>query len=262
MIQLRQYVKVQSIEEAYELNQKKNNVIIGGMHWLKMTSRNADTAIDLSGLGLDKIEETDEAFEIGCMVTLRDLELNEALNAYCDGAVRDAVKDIVGTQFRNTATIGGSIYGRYGFSDVLTVFLGMDTYVVCHNAGEIPLLEYSKLKYDRDIIVKIVVKKRPLKMSYLTIRRTRTDFPVLACAVSELDGKFQAVIGARPGKARLVLDEKDILKDGISLESATKFGEYVSKSVNFSSNMRGSAEYRKATCAVLVRRALMKIADK
>ena len=109
MLQIKQYVKVQSLEEAYELNQKKSNVIIGGMHWLKMSSRMAGTAIDLSGLGLDEIVEKDDRFEIGCMVTLRQLEQHVGLNSYSSYAVRDAVKDIVGIQFRNTATIGGSV---------------------------------------------------------------------------------------------------------------------------------------------------------
>ena len=36
MITIREYKKVQSLEEAYELNQKKSNRIIGGMIWLKM----------------------------------------------------------------------------------------------------------------------------------------------------------------------------------------------------------------------------------
>lgn len=126
MLKISQYVKVSSLEEAYELNQKKNNVIIGGMHWLKMMDKMVGTAIDLSGLGLDQIVETEDAFEIGCMVSLRQLEKHEGLNQYTAGAVADAVKDIVGVQFRNTATVGGSIYGRYGFSDVLTVFMALE----------------------------------------------------------------------------------------------------------------------------------------
>ena len=31
MLQIKQYVKAQSLDEAYELNQKKSNVIVGGM---------------------------------------------------------------------------------------------------------------------------------------------------------------------------------------------------------------------------------------
>jgi hypothetical protein len=40
MLQIREYVKADSLEQAYELNQKRNNVIIGGMHWLKMMNKN------------------------------------------------------------------------------------------------------------------------------------------------------------------------------------------------------------------------------
>ena len=159
MLQIKQYAKVASLDEAYELNQKKNNVIIGGMHWLKMSSNSVGTAIDLSGLGLDQIVETDEQFEIGCMTSLRDIECHAGLNAYTNNAVRDAVKDIVGVQFRNTATVGGSIFGRYGFSDILTIFLALDTRVVLHKAGEIALAEYATMKPDRDIVVKLIVKK-------------------------------------------------------------------------------------------------------
>lgn len=65
MLNIREYVKVQSLEEAYELNQKRTNKVIGGMLWMKMGSRNIQKAIDLSGLGLDKIEETEEEFRIG-----------------------------------------------------------------------------------------------------------------------------------------------------------------------------------------------------
>ena len=145
MLTIRQYVRAESLEQAYELNQKKANLILGGMHWMKMTTRSVDTAVDLSGLGLDTIVETDHTFEIGCMVTLRQLEQHPALNAWTNHAVADAVKDIVGVQFRNTATVGGSIFGRYGFSDVLTVFLALNATVVCHHAGEISLEQYAQM---------------------------------------------------------------------------------------------------------------------
>ena len=81
MLKIKQYVKAESLEQAYELNQKKTNRIVGGMLWLKMSTAQIQTAIDLSGLGLDQIEETEDAWKIGCMVSLRDLELHEGLNA-------------------------------------------------------------------------------------------------------------------------------------------------------------------------------------
>lgn len=44
------------------------------------------------------------------------------------GAVRESLRHIVGVQFRNLATVGGSIFGRFGFSDVLTMFLALDSW--------------------------------------------------------------------------------------------------------------------------------------
>ena len=34
------------------------------------------------------------------------------------------------------STVGGSIWGRYGFSDVLTLFLAMDTWVELYKGGQ------------------------------------------------------------------------------------------------------------------------------
>lgn len=101
-----------------------------------MQNRTILTAIDLCDLKLDQIEETENEIIIGSMVSLRQLELHRGLNNYTQNSVRDAVKDIVGVQFRNLATVGGSIWGRFGFSDVLTVFLAMDTYVELYQVGE------------------------------------------------------------------------------------------------------------------------------
>ncbi len=259
MLQIKQYVKVTSLEEAYELNQKKSSVIVGGMHWLKMSSKNVGTAIDLSGLGLDQIVETEDGFEIGCMTTLRQLELHPGLNQYTSGAVCDAVKDIVGVQFRNTATVGGSIFGRYGFSDVLTVFLAMDTYVECYHAGRLALAEYVKMKADRDILVKLIVKKTQLQLAYLAQRHARTDFPILTCAVGCVDGVWRAVIGAKPTKAALITDSDGILShESISEEMVLQFADFAAKQVVFGTNMRATEEYRSSIAPVLIKRAIHK----
>ncbi len=255
-MQFNNYVRVQSLEEAYALNQKKNNVIVGGMHWLKMMDRPKGTAIDLSGLGLDAIAETEDAFEIGCMVSLRQLETHAGLNAYTMGAVKDAVKDIVGVQFRNTATVGGSLFGRYGFSDVLTVFLAMDCYVECFHAGVIPLAEFAEKPYDRDILVKLIVKKTPLRMAYMAQRHARTDFPILTCACARVDGSWRVSIGARPMKAALVTDP-GLMAGPVTEAAATALGTYAANALTFGSNNRGSADYRKQIAPVLVKRAVL-----
>lgn len=262
MITIQKYVRAQSLEEAYTLNQNKRNRIIGGMLWTRLGGGTVSTAIDLCDLGLDSIEESDDSFILGAMVTLRQLEQHESLNAYTGGAVKDAVRDIVGVQFRNLATVGGSVWGRFGFSDVLTVLLAMDTYVELYKGGIIPLEQFAKMKYDRDILVRIIIKKSPINIVYTSMRNQKTDFPVLACAVSCLGGEYRASVGARPARAAIVRDEAGLLAGEITPEGAKAFAQHVSQSVKTESNLRGSAEYRTHLTRVLVERSVNRMGGK
>ena len=245
MITIQKYVRAQSLEEAWQLNQNKRNRVLGGMLWLRLGRGSINTAIDLCDLGLSTIEETEEQFSIGAMATLRDLEMHQGLNAFANGAVANAVKDIVGVQFRNMATVGGSIWGRFGFSDVLTVFQAMDSYVELYKGGIIPLEQFAKMKKDNDILVRLIVKKTPCKIVYSSVRNQRTDFPVLACAVAEMNGQYRASIGARPARALLLCSEK-----------SEDFAAFVAENAPTESNLRGSAAYRTHLIRVLVERAM------
>lgn len=276
MLEIKEYVKVESLAQAYELNQKKSNQIIGGMLWMKMGNHRIQTAIDLSGLGLDTIEETPEEFSIGCMVSLRQLELHEGLEKWTQGAIRESVCHIVGVQFRNLATLGGSLYGRFGFSDVLTCFLVLDTYVELYKGGLVPIEQFVQMPKDNDILVRVIVKKTPGRCVYLSHRNTKTDFPVLACAVFADENGARAAVGARPGKAMLVpIPLKDILcekeevagkADTCSVEETDsrenrirKIAEKSAAEIPMESNMRASAEYRTHLAKVLLRRGLMQL---
>ena len=256
MMTIQKYIRPASLEEAYTLNQVKANRLVGGMVWMKMSNRAVNTAIDLSGLGLDTIEENDREFRIGAMVTLRQLEQHPGFNAYTRGAAAASVQDIVGVQFRNLATVGGSIFSRFGFSDLLTFFLSLDCRVELYKAGTVSLEEFAKTQPDRDILVRLVVKKIPGRFSYSAMRIARTDFPVLTCAVSRVGDEYRAVIGARPGRAMVVRDEEGLLAGGITPESAAAFGKYAARVVPTGSNSRGSAAYRTRLVSTLTRRGL------
>lgn len=257
MITIQKYVRAQCLEEAYQLNQSRKNRIIGGMLWLKTGGGSVSTAIDLCELGLDRIEETDDAFSIGAMVTLRRLETHEGLNRYTQGALNAAVKDIVGVQFRNMATIGGSVWGRFGFSDVLTALMAMDCSVELYKGGVVPLEKFAQMQHDRDLLVRVIIKKTPGRFAYTAMRNQRTDFPVLACAVSEVSGEYRAVIGARPARAMVIRDDQGLLACGVTAESAKAFAAYAAKKAPTDGNVRASAAYRTHLVRVLTERALI-----
>lgn len=251
MLRCNNYVFAESLEQAYELNQKRNNTIIGGNGWIKMGNKQWNTAIDISRLGLDKIEENDNEYKIGAMVSLRELEKNNSLNCYTDGAVKEALKHIVGTQFRNTVTIGGSIYSRFGFSDPLTMLLVLDSYAELYKGGRVAISDYVNMAYDNDIITHIIIKKTPLKTAYDSFRNQSTDFPVIACSIAVTADDIRVAVGARPLKAGLITHKKDI--------NASELALFVCDNFSFGSNMRASAEYRRALTEVIIKRLAEKV---
>ena len=138
----------------------------------------------------------------------------------------------------------------------------MDSYVELYKGGMIPLSQFALMPYDRDLLVRLIVKKTPGAFSYQAMRAQRTDFPVLTCAVSRLDGQYMAVIGARPGRAMLIRDEEGLLSGGITKENAKAFAEYVSDKTPTGSNLRGSAAYRTHLIKVLTARGALELGGK
>ena len=260
MLNIQTYVRAKSLEEAYTLNQKRNARVLGGMLWLKMASNTVGTAIDLCELSLDTIEEDETGFTLGAMATLRMLEQHPGLAAYTQNAAAKAVQDIVGVQFRNMATVGGSVWGRFGFSDVLTLLLAADARVNLYKAGALPIETFAVMPYDRDLLVSVTVPKcRGAAFAYKAMRIQRTDLPVLNCALARLDGEYRLAVGARPGKAVLLRDENGLLADGITPESAAAFAAYAAQNVPTGANARGSAEYRTHLVEVLTRRCALEL---
>ena len=285
MFTAKNYVKVNNIEEAFELNKSRNNVVMGGLMWLKQSTKNINTLIDLSALNLNKIEEIEDAIEIGAMISLRTLEKSHILKMYFGNYFSDALKSIVGVQFRNGATLGGSVYGRYGFSDVITALMPLDAKVVIFDGEEktLSLTKYASLKKDNSIVTKVILPKTSVLTDYKSMRIVSTDFPLLTIAISlhssinsENAANLFVAIGARPNVATLIESENfDISElstsyaqdvNNNSLSNLTQFAEkYIFgnlQSISFGSNLKASAEYRQILAKSLIVKALFEIAQK
>lgn len=262
MLTIGNYVKAKTPEEAYELNQARSSRIMGGMMWMRLSNARVKTLIDISDLGLDQIEETEDEIRIGAMCTLRQIEQSELLKELCGDGIAEAARHIVGVQFRNQATVGGSIYGRFGFSDILTAFLTLDTYVELYDGGRICLAEFAKKKPDNDLLLFVVVRKKRRRFRYDSIRQTKTDFPVIACSVSREKANGQEAwyfaVGARPMKADLIEKKWPIAKDA-SLEKIEEYAALAAAEFKYGTNMRGSARYRQHLAKVLIKREIMSI---
>ena len=115
------------------------------------------------------------------------------------------------------------------------------------------------MKMDNDILVRLIVKKAPGEVVYSAMRNQSTDFPVLTCAVSYVNGTYKAVVGARPSKAAVYYDKENRLINGETEEARQMFAEDVAKVANTQSNVRGSKEYRTHLIKGLVERGLVQL---
>jgi CO/xanthine dehydrogenase FAD-binding subunit len=254
-------IQPETLEEAYSiLTSKKNNTVLGGCAFLRMGSKRIGTAVELSKLNLNYISDDEKYIEIGASTSLRELETNILTKTYFNGVLGQAIRDIIGVQFRNVVTIGATVFSKYGFSDLITALLALDTEVELYKGGRMSLEEFLARPYEKDILVKVFIKKSERKAIYDSFRNSSTDYPILNVTVSKLESDWKITVGARPSTARIAAKASQLLCEGEFSEAlAEKASSIAAEELNFGSNMRGSSEYRKALCKVLVKRTIMEV---
>lgn len=261
MFTMLKLVQPDTLEEAYGiLTEKPNNTVLGGCAFLKMGRKRINTGIDLSRLKLDEIREQDDFIEIGAMTSLRDVETHPLLQKYFNGVLSQAVEEIIGVQFRNGVTVGATVYSRYGFSDLLTALLALDTEVELYKAGRMPLSDFLVKPAPKDLLVKLWLKKSKRQAAFLSFRNSASDYPVINAAVSRLDKEWKIAVGARPGRAALAGEASKRLAQEIPTADVIEDAALVTaEELSFGTNARGTGAYRQALCQVLVKRGIMEV---
>ncbi|NMS88932.1 FAD-binding protein [Clostridioides difficile] len=254
-------VQPNTVEEAYSiLNKRKTNQVIGGSAFLRMGKKRIGTGIELSNLNLDYIKEDEDYIEIGSMTTFRTLETSQIVKKNFGSIIEDSVKDIIGIQFRNVVTVGATVFSKYGFSDLIVALLSLDTEVELYKAGRISLEEFLNRDYEKDLLIKVYIKKTNKNASYKSLRNAKSDYPLLNVSVSKHMGKFKLCVGARPQKATIAKQASEFLSNNeINEINIDKAIEMASEELTFGSNMRASRDYRKAMSKVLLKRAIMEV---
>ena len=261
MFTLCDLVQPDNLAEAYQiLTDKRNNTILGGCAFLKMGSKRIGTAIDLTNLQLDYIQEQEGFIEIGAMTSLRELETHKLFREYFNGVLPKSVHNIIGVQFRNGVTVGASVYAKYGFSDLITALLALDTEVELYRSGRMLLVDFLKQPKEKDILVRLWIKKNNRHAAYLSLRKSASDYAVLNVAVSKLGDQWTVVVGARPSVAAIAISASAALAQGtLGVDEIEDAAERASEELTFGTNMRGTADYRKALCRVLVKRGIVEV---
>jgi len=252
-------VRPRSLDEAYEYLTEKKAVLLGGGAWSRMSPRSVEYAVDLSALDLRYIRRAGDRIEIGAMTTARDIETSPLLAEAYGPLFRRAVENIVGVQMRNIVSAGGTVAGRFGFAELNTVLLALDARLALHRAGEVDLESFlAGNEGSPALIEKILIPGAAVRGAYGSVRNTRADLPILNAAAVLSAGSWRIAVGARPGSPRPALKAAALLAGQARPDAALaeKAGLAAAEELSFGKDIRGTAEYRKSVCAVLVRRAI------
>jgi CO/xanthine dehydrogenase FAD-binding subunit len=247
------------LDEAYLYLQDEKGYILGGGAWSRMNPHSIDLAVDLSSLDLRYIYSNGQRIEIGAMTTARDVETSPDLQKVFGSLFADTVGHIVGVQMRNIVTVGGTVGGRFGFSELNTTLMALDAKVGLYKEGEIPIEDFlTEKSREPKLVEKVVIDTNEVTVAYKGVRKTHTDFTALNAAAAYRGGSWRIAVGARPGPARLSGQAAAALgSEGTpSAKAAQTAGQKAASELTFGSDIRGSADYRRQICEVLVRRAV------
>lgn len=232
MYTVNEYIKPTSAEQVCELLAKsKRNKIVAGNMWLRLSRSKYNTIIDITGLQNNNITENEKTISIGACTTLRQIENSKYCQTQQGTVLKEILQHIVGIQFRNTATIGGNIFLKHGFSDIITFLSALNAQLIFHKTGKIQLSEYLNKNIKNDLLTEIVLSK-DIPISFASYKQTATDLSAINVAIAKFDNKINVAIGSRPAVAEAKIFD-------ISTTS-----EDIANSFIYGSNMRASAEYR------------------
>lgn len=253
------YRRPKTMDEAYALIVGQGGFPVAGGAWSHMTVKRAELAVDLSDLGLNYIRDAGKAIEIGAMTAARDLETSELLAAEYGTLFNDAMRHIVGVQLRNLVTAGGTIAGKYGFSDLVTVLLALNASLGFYGGESVSVADFLAAPRGKPFFLEKITAGKGARAAFQSLRLTKNDFAVLNVCAAYAEGAWRVAVGARPAAARQSRAAAEALgREGHPSEAtAGRAGEAAAEELSFGEDVRGSAAYRRAICPVLVKRAIM-----
>lgn len=260
-MEILEFARPRTLDEALHLVRDRHGTAIGGAAWLRMNTKTMPLGVDLSELGLDYIREANGSIEIGAMTTYRELETSPLLEARFGALFRNTVSHIVGIQLRNIITVGGTLAGRYGFSDLNTTLCALGAKVVFYPGKIADVASFIQDGEEWPFLIEKVLLPVSARASYQQMRITANDFPIINAAAAWTGSSWRIAVGSRPAASRLCKKAMVLLGNEPypSDEKIEQAAVAAAEELQFGSDIRASAEYRREILPALVRRALMEV---
>jgi len=278
-----EYLEPTTVAEACALLKQSGGeakIFAGGAHLTILMKQglyqpraliNIKKIAELKGIRCD-----DAGLSIGALVTHRELEtsalVRDKLRVLCE-----AEREVANIRVRHMGTVGGNLASGEPLTDLSQIFIALDGRLkIAGPSGEriIPVEEmfldfYTTCLADDEIITEVMLPLLPQKsgIEYLRFSSSSVvDKPAAGVAVrmtvepgDEIIQLARVVLGcvsATPVRARKA--EQTLTGKRLSLESAAEAGKTASQECDPTSDLRGSADYKRAIVGTLVRRAALK----
>ena len=262
MMRIKEYLKPENLDKAYSaLKASPHNEIIAGGLFIRLTSKEINTAIDLSECGLRFINEHKDRVEVGAMTTYLDIIQSDCFDTPVLKTVKDALSEIIGIAFQNMLVLEELSIRHILFSDLITVLIPLNFWVKLYKKDPVRISNFIEKKQEgREILEKIIILKGSGKNAFRSFRKTSQDFSVLNLSVAAEHGDCRIAVGARPSVAQYAKSAMQFISGGKVNESIIeKTAEIACQEISFFSDIKASQEYRKHICNVLLKDALREV---
>jgi carbon-monoxide dehydrogenase medium subunit len=229
--------------------------------------------------GLSGIRQSpDGAVTIGALTTMRAIETSSVINARYPFLVQSAA-EVGSIQIRNRATVGGNMANATPSADVAPALIALNATVKIVSASAartLPLEQFFRgpgqtVMSAEEILTEITIPKTSSRLvgEYIKFSpRDMMDLAYVGVAVAytlgENDNRCEGVrivlgaVAPTPMRAR----QAEALLEGqiITEELAQKVGDEAAKESKPISDVRSSADYRRAMVGAMTKRALLNAA--
>ncbi len=280
-----QYESPGTMADAIALLEKHGDEakILSGGHSLipmmKLRFATPEYLIDINGIpGLSYIREEKGTVKIGALSREAEIEHSDLLKKHFP-IFADVTKLIADPQVRNRGTIGGNLAHGDAANDHPAVMMALQATVIATGSGgsrSIPIDEfffgfYTTALKQNEILTEIQIPVPPAGTgsAYHKLERKVGDYATAGVAVQlTVDGKGVCkaigigLTNVNPIPLRAVRSEQALLGKVINSENIALAAQFASEDCNPSADLRGSEEYKRAMVAVLVKRMVLKAAER
>ena len=261
-----EYELAGSVEEAIELlgSHEEAKLLAGGhslIPAMKLRIARPGTLVDIGRIGgLSYVREDGDAIAIGALTRHHDVATSALIAKRCP-ILSSSAAEIGDPQVRHFGTIGGSVSHGDPASDMPGVLLTLDAeFVIVGPGGErtVPAADFFTGVFEtalgaQDVLTEIRVPPTSGGWAYLKFARRKQDWATVAVAAVASNGGAKVGLVSMGGTPLRAKGVEEAIAGGADPAAAA---EKADEGTEPSSDVAGSADYRRHLARVLTRRAL------